>query len=168
MHPQPHSQIGSTHLLGSMLRELPWVHPKYQSALWADKEQAPAKQLSQRLHHSHSQFSAYTAPFSVGCVWKKKTSPAYVRVYTITKAKSGVCKHIWSQHFLTSTSSGFHNCLVHEYIQYIHMHTNIYLVCMLRIWNCVYENGVMLSLPFFFCLFSSCFGHLLFTRFLLF
>lgn len=69
-HSRSQTQIGSTHLLGNMLRELPWVHPKYQTGLWAERNRL-LQSSSRRLHHAASQFSAYTAPFCAMRVWKK-------------------------------------------------------------------------------------------------
>lgn len=154
MHPQTHSCTASD-----------WQHPpagkdaKRTSFGYIQNAKLACGQRRNRLLQSSSlwDYIILTANFLPtlhhflwGCVCVKKTPPAYVRVYTMKKSKLGVCKHILFQHFLTFISLGFQNCLVRGYIQYIHMHTNIYLVCMLRIWKCVHENSAVLSLYFFF------------------
>lgn len=68
IHPQPPSGTGSPHLLGNLLRELPWEHPKCK---------LPAghrRSSSQGLHHSQPIFCLHYTIFCGGTVWKK-TNP---------------------------------------------------------------------------------------------
>lgn len=161
MHPQTHSRTAPD-----------WQHPpagkhakrtslgtsKIPNWVVGRKETGSCKAaLSEITSFSQPIFCLHCTIFHGVCVWKKP--PAHVRVHTtIKKAKLGPNSSISKLHELR-----FSELLgMNIYNTYICTQTFIWFACL------EYEIVCMCYafLTFFFCLFSSFFGHFLFTCFL--